>query len=263
MGASNSKSETETINWDKLKTENMSSTNANFNGLSNEAKDLIASLNIPEITQSETSEFTVSHILDKINTGLTKEDKSKFNQLLNKVSVQNGTEDLSTTSPFISSEMYEYLLNSKSSEENKQKNKQTNKQTGGTKKGGAWDDNDESDTSSTSSDSSLEDILDSTEEEVMKQKQKKDKQKKQKKAQDSEMSGGELSYLSSSAHTGGDFSDSNTNNKSETHSVESSVESSSENQTSSYKNSITDENKDMATTSISVNTDDINMVSDY
>lgn len=287
MGSSNSKSETETINWNNIKTENISSTMPNFNGLSKEAKDLIASLNIPAITESETSEFTVNHILDKINNGLNKEDQSKFTQLLEKVSSQTASEgdELSNTSPFISSEMYEYLINSKTSEQEKKnqqggakkakKAKKANKTK--SKKGGALDD-DDSDTSSTSSDSDLEDILDSTEEEVKAEKAKKDKKDhdKSKKpmksesesesdAHSTEMSGGELSYLSSSAHTDREFSDSDQSKDSEEskQSTES-VESSSQTETSSPANStVTDENKNMLQTSESINTDDINMISDY
>ena len=83
-----------------------------FNGLSKEAKTLIASLNIPSITESETSEFNLNNILDKINSGLNKNDQTKFNQLLDQVSA-TASDDLSNTSPFISSEMYEQLVNSK------------------------------------------------------------------------------------------------------------------------------------------------------
>jgi len=268
MGSSNSKSETETINWNNIKTENISSTMPNFNGLSKEAKDLIASLNIPTITESETSEFTVNHILDKISTSLNNEDKNKFNQLLQKVSSQTTSEgdDFSNTSPFISSEMYEYLVNNKSSEQEK-KNQQGGakkaKKSNKSKKGGALDD--DSDTSSTSSDSDLEDILDSTEEEVKAKKTKKDKKdhdkskklmKSESSAHSTEMSGGELSYISSSTHTDREFSDSDQTKDSE--------ESKQPSESSSPANStVTDENKNMLHTSESINTDDINMISDY
>ena len=266
MGLTNSKQNSETINWNNLKTENMSSSMPNFNGLSNEAKQLIASLNIPEITETESSEFTVSRILNTINTGLNKNDQNRFHQILEQVSSQS--EDLSNTSPFISSEMYEYLVNSKSSENGqtggaKKANKKSKKYK--SKKGGSLDN--DSSTSSTSSDSSMEDILDSTEEEIIKEKNKKNK--KSKDSSDSELSGGELSYLSSSAHTGGEFSDSEDSEAdSEKSSEKSSVESSSQTETTEEKltrdeETVTDENKDMMSTSISVNTEDINMISDY
>ncbi len=262
MGAGNSRENSETINWNNIKTENVSSTVPNFNGLSNDAKKLIASLNIPSITETETTEMDLNNILEKINDGLNADDKQKFNQLLEQVS-STGSDDLSNTSPFISSEMYDYLVNSKTSETDQ------GKQTGGAKKskgkkskktkGGALSD-DSSDTSSTSSDSSLEDLIDSTEEELLDARNKKNKDKKHKKEDsDSELSGGELSYLSSSAHTDGAFSDSSdANRKSRSSSASESVQSSSQTATS-----VTNENHGMLNTSVSVNTDDINMVSDY
>ncbi len=262
MGVGNSKDNSDTINWNNIKTENVSSTVPNFNGLSNDAKKLIASLNIPSITETETTEMDLNNILEKINDGLNADDKQKFNQLLEQVS-STGSDDLSNTSPFISSEMYDYLVNSKTSETDQ------GKQTGGAKKskgkkskktkGGALSD-DSSDTSSTSSDSSLEDLIDSTEEELLDARNKKNKDKKHKKEDsDSELSGGELSYLSSSAHTDGAFSDSSdANRKSRSSSASESVQSSSQTATS-----VTNENHGMLNTSVSVNTDDINMVSDY
>lgn len=270
MGASNSKSESETINWNNIRTENISSSMPNFNGLSNEAKQLIASLNIPAITESETSELTVNHILDKITSGLNKNDQSRFNQLLEQVSTLTASEDSSNTSPFISSEMYEYLVNNKNSEDEKKIQqggaKKTIKSTKKSKKGGALDD-DDSETSSTSSDSDLDDILDSTEEEVKAEKAKKDQNKNKKHAKsesDSEMSGGELSYISSSAHTDREFSDSDASKHKPSNKSSESVESSSETQTSSNANStVTDENKQMLGMTESINTDDINMISDY
>jgi len=259
MGVGNSKENSDTINWNNIKTENVSSTVPNFNGLSNDAKKLIASLNIPSITETETTETDLNGILEKINSGLNHDDKQKFNQLLEQVSA-SASEDLSNTSPFISSEMYEYLVNSKTSET------EQGKQLGGAKKskkskkskGGALTD-DSSDTSSTSSDSSLEDLIDSTEAEILDARNKKNKDKKHKKSEsDSELSGGELSYLSSSAHTDGAFSDSTDAIKSHSAANSESVQSSSQTATS-----VTNENHGMLNTSVSVNTDDINMVSDY
>jgi hypothetical protein len=84
MGAGNSKGDnSDTINWNNIKTENVSSTVPNFNGLSNDAKKLIASLNIPSITETETetTDINLNNILEKINDGLNADDKQKFNQL--------------------------------------------------------------------------------------------------------------------------------------------------------------------------------------
>jgi hypothetical protein len=302
MGASSSKDNTDTINWNNIKTENISSVKHNFNGLSREAKQLISGLDIPAITESQTSEFTVNHILDKISNNLSPSDQTKFHQLLDQMSSQTQDEDLSATSPFISSEMYSYLVknseqqkggSSKKSKpdskheskhktkheskhntkpESNHKHKSKSKPEHKSKKGGSKLD-DDSDTSSTSSDSEMDDLIDSTEEEVMKKKANRDKKKHHKEKSDSELSGGELSYLSSSAHTDGDYSDSQSDNKSNHSSSESattnSVESSSQTETSDKKqhnqsspNTVTDENN-MQSTSISVNTEDINLVSDY
>ena len=290
MGITSSKDNSETINWNNIKTENISSSAPNFSGLSKDAKRLIASLNIPSITESETSEMNLNSILDKINSGLGSDDQQKFNKLLEQVS-STASEDLSNTSPFISSEMYEYLVNSKTSETDQAIQAKQTVQAGGAKKsaksskpvksskssksskskkskGGALSD-DSSDTSSTSSDSSLEDLIDSTEAEILDARDKKNKNKnknnnKDKKHKkddsDSELSGGELSYLSSSAHTEGAFSDSsNVNKRAQSSSRASeSVQSSSQTETS-----VANENHGMLNTSASVNTEDINMVSDY
>jgi hypothetical protein len=278
MGALNSKNNSDTINWDNIKTDNISSSLPNFNGLSSDAKQLIASLNIPAITDTQTSEFTVNHLLDTINTNLNDSDQKKFNGLLEQVSSRTQSDDLSDTSPFISPEMYKDLVNSKTSTEN-------NAQKGGAKKSkshkknkkGGWSLNDnDSDTSSTSSDSDLNDLIDSTEEEIINnknaKKNKKSKESSKKVDTESEMSGGELSYLSSSAHTGGDFSDSdNANNtvlsmQSSNQTTSESTQISSQDHTSNH--SVSDENRDMemertSANSNSVNTSDINMVSDY
>jgi hypothetical protein len=278
MGGSQSKNNSDTINWNKLKTENISSSIPNLNSLSKDAQSLIASLNIPAITESQTSEFTVSHILDKISTNLNQDDQKKFNQILDQVSSQTaGEEELSATSPFISSEMYNYLVKNNETQNGGGKKKSHKKSTRKikSKKGGSKLDNDSS-TSTTSSDSSMEELLESTEEEIKRKKDKKNKNNKNNKNKDSEseLSGGELSYLSSSAHTDGEYSDSHTGKKSSSESsttqksVESSsvtqksVESSSVTQSSERKSTVTDHNA-MQSTSISVNTEDINMVSDY
>jgi hypothetical protein len=248
MGGSNSKSESDTIHWNNLKTENMTANIPNLNGLSYEAKQLISKLNIPEITESETSEAMVDNIMNKIHSGLNQEDRAKFDQLVEQLSEN----DLSATSPFISSEMYNSMINSKTSEDMPQQGgaKKTHTKS---KNGGSSLMGDDSDTSSTSSDSDITEILDTPEEEYLK-KDKKDKKKDKKKKKfekedlESEFSGGaeDLSYISSSAHTGGDLSEN---------------ESDSETQ-DSQNSTVTDENK-MQRTSVSVDTDDINMVSDY
>ena len=309
VGSSTPKAQqSETINWDNIETDKFSSSMSNFNGLSKDAKTLIASLNIPVITESDISDVNLNNILDKINNKLDKNDQYKFNKLLENVSYDS--DNLSETSPFISSDMYNYLVNSNMSDSDKVK------QTGGSKKsksktktksntkskskynsksnskskkkGGAEPvdnsvDNlvdDSSDTSTTSSASSLSDILDSSDDNKDKKKyldknknkhHKYEKHHKDEKKENvvnddddddddskasvsnSELSGGELSYISSSAHTGGEFSDSsNSNSKSNSYSSSSSH--------SSVQATVTNENTNV---SMSVRTDDINLVSDY
>jgi hypothetical protein len=250
MGLANSKNDSDTIGWNNVKTEDVTA-NKHFISLSDDAKQLIANLNIPEVSDNQTSETNINSILRDIDSGLSENDKNKFYNLLSNITGQ--PEELSNTSPFISSEMYEHLVNSKTSED------------GIAQQGGAKKNHDElniddssSSTSSTSSYSSLEDILNSSDN-SFDRKPKNNKQinnKKHKKQMKSrhvkrnQRSDSDLSYLSSSAHTGGEFSDSPKSVRSE----ESSVYNNS--------NSVSDEQK-LRTTSISVNTEDINMVSEY
>jgi hypothetical protein len=310
VGSSTPKAQqSETINWDNIETDKFSSSMSNFNGLSKDAKTLIASLNIPVITESDISDVNLNNILDKINNKLDKNDQYKFNKLLENVSYDS--DNLSETSPFISSDMYNYLVNSNMSDSDKvkqtggsKKSKSKTKSKSNTKsksksntksksnskskkKGGAKsvDDSvdnlvdDSSDTTTTSSASSLSDILDSSDDNEYKKKhldKNKNKHRKDVKhhkyekhhkdekkenvvnddddskasVSNSELSGGELSYISSSAHTGGEFSDSsNSNSKSNSYSSSSSVQA-----------TVTNENTNV---SMSVRTDDINLVSDY
>jgi len=309
VGSSTPKAQqSETINWDNIETDKFSSSMSNFNGLSKDAKTLIASLNIPVITESDISDVNLNNILDKINNKLDKNDQYKFNKLLENVSYDS--DNLSETSPFISSDMYNYLVNSnmsdsdkvkqtggskKSKSKSKTKSKSNtkskyNSKSKSKKKGGAESvdnsvDNlvdDSSDTTTTSSASSLSDILDSSDDNKDKKKnldKNKNKHRKDVKhhkyekhhkdekkenvvndddddddskasVSNSELSGGELSYISSSAHTGGEFSDSsNSNSKSNSYSSSSSVQA-----------TVTNENTNV---SMSVRTDDINLVSDY
>lgn len=172
MGLSQSKN-TETINWQNIKTDDMSSTIPNLSGISREAKDLISKLNLPEISDS-TSEFNVENIL--VNNKAEKVD-----------------DDLSS-SPFISSEMYNYLIN-------KYNTNKTN-MTGGAKI------DEEADTSSTT---------DSDDEFSEKKEKHTKKTKKSLKGKKSSTKNSEnyLSYVSSSAHTGGSLSEESIQNENE------------------------------------------------
>jgi hypothetical protein len=193
MGQSNSKN-TETINWKGLNTNDMSSTIPNINGISLEAKELISRLNIPDISENQ-SEFNIDHVFHNSNSNSNKKNEDFDDQ---------------STSPFISSEMYEYLIN-------KHKNtKNTTNMIGGAKD----DDDDELTTSDTTDDvesnkkdknklskkkvskESDEDDEYTEEKEVLKGKRKMNKKKKNKESESY------LTYVSSSAHTGGSLTES-------------------------------------------------------
>jgi len=268
MGAKHTKHSDSTINWNNINTENISSTVPNLSSLSNEAKQLIANLNIPDISDTQSS-MSINNILDNLSTNLNQNDKQKFNQILSQMQVNQSLKaidepDVSDTSPFISSEMYNYLV-SATSENGTQKggakkSKKQNKIT--SKKGGEGHDDIDSEDDSTSSTSDSSSVK--TTSSKSSDKKKKDKKKEE---TDTEQtgSGEELSYISSSAHTDGELSESDrklnhgvrlSNNFESSSSTQSSPDSSS-------VSTITDEKKDMMTTSISVNTDDINMVSEY
>jgi hypothetical protein len=267
MGAKHSKNSDSTINWNNIDTDNISSTVPNLSGLSNEAKQLIANLNIPEISDTQSS-ISVNNILDNLSTNLNQNDKQKFNQILSQMQVNQplkaiNEQDMSDTSPFISSEMYNYLV-SATSENGKQKGGAKKQKKITSKKGGKGHDDDlEDDTDSdneTSSTSDADSVMSkSSNSSKSSDKKKKDKKKKEETDTEQTGSGDELSYISSSAHTGGELSDTGVklnNNFEPSSSTQSSTDSSS-------ASTITDEKRDMMTTSMSVNTDDINMVSEY
>ena len=62
MGLSQSKNMEETINWDNIKTNDMSSTIPNLTGISKEAKELISKLNLPKLSDTN-SEFNSNNII--------------------------------------------------------------------------------------------------------------------------------------------------------------------------------------------------------
>lgn len=164
MGLNSSKNNTESINWDKLETEQMSSTLPSLKNISNDAERLIIELNVPK------NQNTESEIEDNIFTWIKNIDEP--------TDIKN--DSFSDTSPFISSDMYKYL-----------KNKHTDEITSSnieSMKGGAVNNSETSDTSSSPKKNN--------------RKNKKNKNKKFTSSEESSiMSGGELSYLSSSAHT--------------------------------------------------------------
>ena len=210
MGVSQSKTNTDSLNWDKINTESMSSTVPNLTNINKDAESLISKLNIDNNINIEETESENENLFTWIkNIGEDKKVETK----------QVNEETFSDTSPFISSDMYKYLMENNSSVTSEQKAEQ---------KGGAGD----SSTSSTSSS-------------PKKKVSKKSNSKKAKKVvsekfteSSSVMSGGDLSYISSSAHT---------ENKSEDQSED------------LEETSISVQNNNMLTSS--VNTSDINLVS--
>lgn len=225
MGSSKSKENTDT-KWNNMKTEDISSYIPHLNSLSKDAKKLISNLTIPTFSETEGSEFDIDKFIGNINNKLGSNDKKAFNKIIDEMS-----SEVSATSPFISSDVYKNMLNSTTSSDQPAKQtggKRQIKKSKGKKMRGGMDD---SDTSSTDSD--LDDMSDSSDSDLDSSSDKKKKKDKHqaKHTESSQNGGSDLSYLSSSANT-----DSN--------------------------KSVTDENG-LQSTSISVNTEDINMVSEY
>lgn len=168
MGLTASKQQnTESLNWDKINTESMSTSIPNINNISKDANELISNLSINEQIDLENTDSDNENLFAWIKT-IGDDKKETTNDNLN-------TDSFSETSAFISSDMYKYLMNKNSDSAT------SNAQVGG----GIQED---SSTSSTSSSP---------------KKSKKTKSKKNKKivTTSSSMSGGNLSYISSSAHT--------------------------------------------------------------
>lgn len=203
MGAGNSKEEKDdTINWNNLRTENISSTRSNLNNVNNDAVKLVLNLNYPEI--SENSEFNTKYLISK-NSNFTENNNLNITE-----------NDNNSTSAFISSEMYKYIVDKY---QNQGPNNQNQNQVSYNKQmiGGAKNNySDDSSTSSTSSSklSSSDSSSESSETEQQKKEKKEKKNKKpikggrktkksvqNKKKKNSKFTEDELSYISSSAHT--------------------------------------------------------------
>ena len=214
----------DTINWNNVKTDNFTSNNRN-QFLSDDSKLLISKLqlNLPPVQDSESDGFSD---IEKI-----------FNKYQSVPQNTKSASELSDTSPFISSEMYNYLMTKNNI--NQQDGGAWGKGNGGKGKqhGGAIEE--DSSTSSTSS---------SNDSPSAKPKGKgKGKKDSSSESDSGTMSGGSdnLSYISSSAHT-------------DSGSYES--EESGNNTTQSGGDSVPNENGEVPPSSI--NTSDINMISE-
>ncbi len=209
----------DTINWNNVKTDNFSE-NLGNKQLTNDSKLLISRLHLNIPTVNETESDNLSDI---------------FNKYEIQPSAQNqNTGELSDTSPFISSDMYNYLLNKNQISSNGQK-------------GGAKLDDDSS-TSSTSSSESEESESDkkknkkSKSESEKSESEKSESEKSESEKSESENNDSDLSYVSSPGNS----------DKSE--------KSESEEDSELSGGSISNNNEDLPPSSI--NTSDINMVSE-
>jgi len=180
MGLTQSKNNTESINWDNLDTDAMSSTLPAFNKISKDAEHLISQLNVENSVNIdyEDTESDSGNIFTWLKSIGDEDKTTKPEEVANE-------DNFSDTSPFISSDMYKYLMD-KNSEDGT--SSIANVQKGGVIK-------DDSTTSTTSSSN---------------RKDKKPK-KNNKFTESSVMSGGDLSYISSSAHTENASSDDEVN----------------------------------------------------
>ena len=241
----------ETINWNNINTDNVSTTINRNHGLSNQARELV--LNIADTYSSEQN-FDLDKFFHPINKNLNVSNKLKLNK-------DFSGNYFSETSPFISEDMYKNIFNEQEggAKKKKSKTKSTKKSTKKTKskKGGSLsDDSSTTSTSSISSDSSFDsssssDSLSSSsmgknkKENVSKKHdtKKHDTKKHDTKKHDNKKHDNKNkvvkndAYTSSSAHTGGEFSD-------------------------TLKSDKTNNSKYLST-SVSVNTSEINMVSEY
>lgn len=186
MGASNSLPQTETINWKNIKTDQISSTIPNLNGISVEANKLVEKLNLPEMSNSSSELNNI--FLPKINNNLSENN-------------------FSSTSPFISSEMYNYVMD---------KYKNQNMVGGAHEKNSLEEDSDTTSTSSSESKSSNSDKSTPVKKESKTEKKAKGKvtkteniKSKNIKSKKINKKGTEdfMDYMSSSAHTGGSITD--------------------------------------------------------
>ena len=218
MGSSHSKAaNNSTINWNNIKTDNISSTIPNYNNLSQEARSLIANLDLNSL--SESSSVNITELFDDIHSKLNINDRKHFTNMLNDINNISDTldNDLSATSPFMSKDDYNKYLNSTTSE-NIQTKQTKHSNLNNMKGGNHEDDSSTSSTSSLSSSSSDETSSShnkSKSKPKPKENTKENKKMKHNKNKQNKHKGGSSeddSYISSSAHTGGDSSENNSAN---------------------------------------------------
>jgi len=187
MGLSNSKENNDTINWNNIKTDQISSTIPNISGISREANKLIEKLNFNNLNLEDTDSNDSSKEEIFLSKHIQQEEQDR----------EHATHDnnLSTTSPFISSEMYNYIMNKY----------QKQNMVGGAKNKKSLEA--DSETSSTSSSDKEKEVHKSAK--VLKNKTTKTNNKQKVKKSNKKSVDDFMNYLSSSAHTGGSLTDDN------------------------------------------------------
>jgi hypothetical protein len=274
-----------------------------FNGLSNEAQQLISNLEIPPVTDTPSSQKFITNIFDTLDSKLSPQDKEILynlvdKQMINKFVPDNNLADTST-SPFISSEMYNYLMKS-NSQANTLSNtsdflfslQEPNSQKPNILKGGKPPikknnikkmknhtavDNDKDDLSSTTTTTSTttlsqDDDLFGDEDEIKETEQviqpKTSKHPKKIKNQARKLTETDLSYLSSSAHEPAYKTKETSSSKEYYETPKINRYNKEENRGKNLKGLKNNETntsveKDNFSESISVNTEEIDMISDY
>lgn len=118
MGATHSNNKKDTLDWDKINTDSFSSNLPSLESINRDTKELIKKLDLDDNVNYEETESENSNIFAWLNDN----DKSLENisELINNKSELSSKNNLvevdSGTSPFISSEDYENLVNEKTSE---------------------------------------------------------------------------------------------------------------------------------------------------
>jgi hypothetical protein len=232
MGNSHTKAETETINWNDVKTDNVI-IKSSPHALKGHVNNKNLSVNLNKLINTLKSTETESEYSEDVLNKFMKSKQVKNNNL---------SDNLSDTSPFISSDIYNYLQNNTESATSVNMTGGGSKKSKKSKKSMKGNDFEEpSSTSATSSTTDLSSTGDSDySDEVSQNKktEKKQKHSKNKSVRKTKNYRGtdDMSYNSSSAHTGGEF-------------------------TSERNVSVTNENNNSNV--VSINTSDINMISEY
>jgi hypothetical protein len=274
-GSKNINNNSDTINWNNIKTENMSSSVHPISyELSNEAHELISNLNIPSLSEINTSEYSFNN------------NNFIDNPIFSKISNKNIDKYLNSTTSdfdniFINSD---YKNNFQSGGSKKEKKDVKHKEKNVKHKEKDDDDKEKEEKDDDDNDDDDDDEIDDTSSSSITSSSSSSSSSSNKKKDCSCNKSDKLSYLSSSAHTGGDFSDTQKSSSSGTDGSEKSSESKelsseksstvSKNPPTAYgnkpminENNVSDKssilNENDSVTTMSVNTSDINLINNY